>query len=169
MVITSLSVLAILSYAFWVFANNLPPEAMRLSFWTNSIRFSLFIGALLLASIGLILFTILFTYKMIKFAIRQWGEQRAPTAKDYGIMEGLHYGDGQVSVDPSGLGFRRSLIVSHYKWAAISSVYQDGLEVGMITADRTKIVLGEPESQDVAQQFVALAQSLMQTGSQNET
>lgn len=167
-IIASLFVIGTLAYAFWRFGGRLPPEALSISFWAGNKRAALQIGGLIFGSIFLIMFTTVFTLKVAKDTRRQLQTLRKPEEKDYGIMDGLHFGEGIVSVDESGVRLRRVLIDLHYKWGAISKIYQDGAEIGLIELDCSKVALGETETEALAHQFETLVRPFLQKGQQDE-
>ena len=157
-IIVWFSTVYILGWAFWKFGTTqLPPDAFSVSFWAERQKVGLLVLSLTLAAIALLIFATVFTWKVIKNAKRRWQIQRAPEAKDYGVVEGFHYGDGTVNLLEQGISLHRSFIDLFIDWGVINEIYQDGVVIGIFDKTGAKVVFGNTENEVMAQQFLEMS------------
>ncbi len=169
---TTLSIWAnpVLIWIFWIgFCTLLFPMIWRaivrykegggLQLVLNSENWSsLIYTALLVNAAALLLFVVfLFNLSMTKHAIRLWKSNTVPTAKEYGVSDGLHFGNGTIEIEENGI----TLVRNHYRglfhWRAISDFFSDGSFIGLTTTDGTKVDLGFAQDDDKAHQFLKQA------------
>lgn len=112
---------------------------------------------LIVAAIALIIACVYSAWEFTKIAIRQSKINTSPTAKDFGIAEGLHYGDGQIEISDDGIHLIREYYEGHLKWDAVSSFIKEGCLIGYITIGETRVNIGYVQDEQEANQFFELA------------
>jgi len=119
---------------------------------------SLIYTALLVNAAALLLFVgFLFNLSLTKHSIRLWKSNTVPTVKEYGVSDGLHFGDGTVKIEENGITLVRNHYHGLFHWNAISEFFSDQSFIGLTTADGTKVNLGFAQDDDKAHQFMEQA------------
>lgn len=122
--------------------------------------------SLILAAVVLTLGILVMTWRAVKSAIRTWQITSTPTAKDYGLVDGLHFGDGTVEVSDKGISLKRKLYSAKMRWASVECGFQNENLIGIVQKDGQKLHFGKPDTEEQASEFVRMVHA--HTGAQDE-
>lgn len=108
---------------------------------------------LLLAVFIIAVSTAIFTWHSVKSTVKFWRQSTRPNASDYGLMDGVHFGDGTVEITDEGITLCRELLKTNLRWDAIKSETRDGKLIGIVQTQEQRLKFGEAETEELAVAF----------------